>query len=68
MNEVEDVINPLKEIFKNVVEKNSRWLKIKDKYGCPLHVECMSCGGEMPKMYRYCPHCGARMENYDEKW
>lgn len=67
MSQEDDIINPLREIFKNVKEKESRWLTHRNKDGAEIAVECFGCGCEMPRKRRYCPDCGARMVNYDEE-
>ena len=32
-----------------------------------LSCRCSECGCKSPKEYAYCPNCGARMENENEK-
>lgn len=63
MNETEDIINPLKEIFANLKVPESRWLKYLE--GETIKYECHGCECSEMKKSRYCPNCGARMVNYE---
>ena len=58
------IINALT-VIKNMptAEKKSRWLPLSDGW-----AECLSCGNlerAAGLRWRYCPNCGARMEESD---
>ena len=40
--------------------KTGRWIKMSDSYGT-YHC-CSRCGREGTRMWKYCPHCGTKME------
>lgn len=65
MNETDDIINPLKEIFSGLKQIESRWLKVE----CADHIEyeCHECECTEKKKSRYCPNCGSRMVNYEKR-
>ena len=40
--------------------KTGRWIKMSDSVGT-YHC-CSRCGREGTRMWKYCPHCGTKME------
>lgn len=45
-------------------QKMGRWLKVDDEE--PIAYDCSECGAMVSRRYRFCPDCGAKMQEVDE--
>ena len=57
-------LEELKEGVGNPDRKHGRWTTLPIEDGC-WQMVCSLCGGVSPAWdeFKYCPHCGAKMEN-----
>ncbi len=53
--------------------KRGKWIEVKDKW-CGLEIRCSECGAHVPRdgwgnamQCDYCPNCGARMMEGEER-
>lgn len=50
----------VEDIITNKPQKTGRWLKVDDDE--PIAYDCSECGAMVHLRYRFCPECGAKMQ------
>ena len=70
LNGYAELYRKLKEKYDNLKEKHTgHWTKrttVTSNVNTFYSYECSECGDHHGTMWKYCPHCGARMEGEEE--
>lgn len=73
LHKVESVLERSLKLLKEQGAKRGKW--VKQLSSCPSAIAvggsrtsaCTTCGGWGRKTFKYCPHCGAKMEKQEVK-